>query len=179
MEATNKTYFEWLYSLVEEANPGGKPFRRLMADLHHAEFISSVPNDDNRAKDGEDLRVQFIDHYESAAQPLVGRPCTVFEMFIALAYRMKEILVGEPFEMSVGECFWMYVRGLDLEWYDDNNDYHLYGEGIEMTIKRFVERRYNYSGHGGIFPLKRAKRDQRKTEIWYQMSDYLLENHKF
>ena len=40
-----------------------------------------------------------------------------------------------------------------------------------------VERRYKRSGEGGLFPLKNAAKDQRKVEIWYQLSSYLLENY--
>lgn len=176
---TNKTYFEWLYSLIKDSNPNGKPYTFLMNQLHDTTFYSLVPNDDNRCKDGEDLRVRFMDHYESHVQPLYGRPCTLFEMLIALAYRINEIMIGEPFELSVSECFWLFIQNLDLEWYEDSPLYSKYAEKIEENIKKFLERRYTYNGHGGIFPLKKVKRDQRTTEIWYQMSDYLLEKYKF
>ena len=179
METTNKTYFEWLYSLIEPSNPDKKSYKLLMTDLHQMEYISLVPNDDNRAKDGEDLRVQFVELFESAANPLTDVPCTVFEMLIALAFRMHEIMLDEPFELSVSDCFWVFIKNLDLDWYDDLNNYHLYGEGIEINVRAFLDRRYNYNGHRGLFPLKRAKRDQRKTEVWYQMSDYLLEKYQF
>ena len=176
---TNKTYFEWLYSLIKDSNRDGKPYTFLMNQLHDTTFYSLVPNDDNRGKDGEDLRVRFMERYESHVQPLYGRPCTVLEMLIALAYRMNEIIAGEPFEMSVSECFWLFIRNLDLEWYEDSSMYGTYAEKIEGIIKKLLERRYTYNGHGGIFPLKKAKRDQRTTEVWYQMSDYLLENYQF
>ena len=176
---TNKTYFEWLYSLIKDSNRDGKSYIFLMSQLHDTTFYSLVPNDDNRCKDGEDLRVRFMDHYESHVQPLYGRPCTLFEMLIALAYRINEIMIGEPFELSVSECFWLFIQNLDLEWYEDSPLYSKYAEKIEENIKKFLERRYTYNGHGGIFPLKKAKRDQRTTEIWYQMSDYLLEKYKF
>lgn len=176
---TNKTYFEWLYSLIKDSNRDGKPYTYLMGQLHDTTFYSLVPNDDNRGKDGEDLRVRFMDRYESHVQPLYGRPCTVFEMLIALAYRMEEIMNGEPFALSVSECFWVFIRNLNLEWYADEIRYDQYAEKIEGNVKRFLERRFNYSGIGGIFPLKKAKRDQKTTEIWYQMSDYLLEKYRF
>jgi hypothetical protein len=176
---TNKTYFEWLYSLIKDSNRNGKPYTFLMNQLHDTTFYSLVPNDDNRGKDGEDLRIRFMDHYESHVQPLYGRPCTLFEMLIALAYRINEIMIGEPFELSVSECFWLFIQNLDLEQYHDETKYADYAKDVEFNIRKFLERTYDYNGIGGIFPLKRAKRDQRTTEVWGQMADYLLEKYKF
>ena len=34
-------------------------------------------------------------------------------------------------------------------------------------------------GFGGLFPLKHAKKDQRKVEIWYQLQNWLMENYEF
>ena len=181
---TNEAYFKWLGSLIKDSDQDKKPYSFLINQLHHTTFYSLVPNDDNRGKDGENLRVRFMEHYESHVQPLYGRSCTLLEMLIALAFRMNEIMIGEPFELSVSECFWLFIRNLDLEWYKDIAAYDDIFVGAEKSrleeiIQNFLERRYTYNGHGGIFPLKKAKRDQRTTEIWYQMSDYLLENYQF
>ena len=176
---TNEAYFKWLGSLIKDSDQDKKPYSFLINQLHHTTFYSLVPNDDNRGKDGENLRVRFMEHYESHVQPLYGRSCTLLEMLIALAFRMNEIMIGEPFELSVSECFWLFIRNLDLEWHYDMSEYDDHTKRIEINVKRFLERTYDYNGIGGIFPLKKAKRDQRTTEIWGQMADYLLEKYKF
>ena len=33
------------------------------------------------------------------------------------------------------------------------------------------------NGTGGLFPLKRPRVNQRRVEVWYQMSEYLMENY--
>ena len=40
-----------------------------------------------------------------------------------------------------------------------------------------LAREYSDNGHGGLFPLKNPKKDQRKVEIWYQMTEYINENY--
>jgi hypothetical protein len=39
-----------------------------------------------------------------------------------------------------------------------------------------IWRTYDRRGHGGLFPLQRSNRDQRRVEIWYQLSEYLLQD---
>jgi hypothetical protein len=46
---------------------------------------------------------------------------------------------------------------------------------VDAAVGTLVERRYSYSGDGGLFPLDYPEEDQRGIEIWYQMSAYLAE----
>jgi hypothetical protein len=64
------------------------------------------------------------------------------------------------------------INNLDMDWLDPDD--------ILDCIDRFLSRKYDYNGVGGIFPLRKgASEDQRNVEIWYQMQSYLMENYEF
>ena len=52
-----------------------------------------------------------------------------------------------------------------------------YDEGEKKKIiNRFLDRKYDRNGKGGLFTVKdRPSIDMRNIEIWYQMSWYLNE----
>jgi hypothetical protein len=47
---------------------------------------------------------------------------------------------------------------------------------VEDILNTFLWRTYDPTGVGGLFPLREPKHDQRKEELWYQLSAYLEEN---
>ena len=86
-----QTYLDWLYNKIEERTSYN--FKDFISEIDSVEFHCLIPNDDNRAEDGLQLRNQFADEqdYDLADDDLTG-PCTVLEMLIALAIRMDFIL---------------------------------------------------------------------------------------
>jgi len=54
-------YFEWLYSQVADVRirKGPRTYWNLLRQLFATEFVWHVPNDDNRAYDGRDLRFEW------------------------------------------------------------------------------------------------------------------------
>ncbi len=73
------------------------------------------------------------------------------------------------------DAFWEIWCNLGLDLYDGVD----YGtkEEVGYLIDCWVSRRYLRDGKGGCFPLRKPRRkDQRKVELWYQMSEYLGEN---
>jgi len=173
-------YFEFLCDVVGRTYE----YHLLLEHLHGIEFYSLVPNDDNRGVDGECLRELYLD--ESMAwsasrrrtneDSLVG-PCTVLEMLIGLAKRVEEDLLGSPFEHSTAECFWILIENLGLEWCDDVWIEQHGAKEVDEKVMILLERRYSYDGDGGLFPLRMAQKDQRRVEIWYQMSAWIIENY--
>lgn len=167
-------YFEWLYGKigsVRNRNPSRSHWE-LAKQLYGTEFVWFVPNDDNRAGDGKDLRVEFM--YETNLEDLdpdwLELECSVLEMLIALAIR-----VGFETSEETIEWFWRLMNNIGLrDLTDENyvNDSYLL---IESTIEKVLYRKYKRNGDGGLFPLRHAKQDQRTVELWYQMSAYLLE----
>lgn len=175
-------YFEWLYGQVgplKNRNPA-RNFWNLCRKLYTTEFIWFVPNDDNRVEDGKSLRADFLSSTDwdlnDPHDLFMSLECSIFEMLIALSMR-AEFQSGR----SSTEWFWRFMHNLELDQYTDEVYRRSVGdaidEGVEETLDRLNQRTYSRNGHGGLFPLKHAGQDQRKIELWYQMSSYLLEAH--
>ena len=171
-------YFEWLTYLVNI----DKEHTELAMILHSIKFYSIVHNDENRIEDGKLLRKIFADETLFSDYSCLDEPsCSVLEMLIALAIRMEAILEDPREGDRTVLWFWEMLDNLDLSKY--TNYIIKYGSGnsraeIKEIVHTLIERKYSRSGEGGLFPLKNPpKKDQRKVELWYQLSSYLLENY--
>lgn len=171
-------YFEWLTYVVNL----GKEHSMLARTLHNQEFVSLVKNDENRIEDGKVLRRIFEDEtLFDDYRCLDKKGCSVLEMLVGLAIRMETILEDPAEGDRTIVWFWEMLDNLKLSEYTDyaikySNTVDI-KEEIARKIANFVNRKYSRSGDGGVFPLKNAKKDQRKVELWYQLSAYLLENY--
>lgn len=170
-EPLEDLYFEWLCDLVGETE--GKPNSHvsLLREMHRVPFVWSVPNDDNRAEDGRDLRFEFRPRYELSEDAWVDLDCSMLEMIIALARRM-----AFDQDKELDDRFWLLVDNLGLSKLTDDKFRKSSPRHISETLNRINDRSYFPDGKGGLFPLEHAEEDQRDVELWYQMSAYLLEN---
>lgn len=175
-EELRKIYFDWLFDLIKR---DGKNIHRRNDDkdiahfLYEKKFYSLVPNDDNRVEDGIKLREIFLSEINKSNNnhPLNG-PCNMLEMLIALSQRMDYILYDQNIGERTSKWFWLMIENLDLQpMFSDEEVIH----ENELILDRFLERKYTFSGRGGLFPVKRTSQDQRKVEIWYQMQHYIGE----
>lgn len=177
----SSAYFEWLCDQVciDVVNLS---HWFLAKALHRKEFYWTVPNDDNRAFDGIALRDKFLEesynvNYDIDELELIEGPCTMFEMLIALANRC-EYMMAEPQIDDTVKWFWELLRNVGLDDFSDDSFIDLGGySAVYSILDRILERSYNSDGTGGLFPLKFPDKDQRKVEIWYQLSAYLIENY--
>jgi len=171
-------YFEFLCSIVDE--DGSREYDKLLKELHGIEFYSLIPNDDNRGEDGKQLRKKF-ENEEKGPQSLslsLNKPCTVLEMLIGLAYRLEFESANSHWEKTPGEWFWVLLDNLGLGWYDNKMFIQMKGATeINQKVGVFLDRHYKSDGSGGLFPLKEPQKDQRRIEVWYQMSAYIMENY--
>ena len=137
----------------------------LLRKLYKREFIWMVPNDDNRAADGRDLRYEFRDRYgfKELDPEWMGLGCSVLEMLIALSNTLAFEAEQDP-----GYWFWVLLDNLGL----DNKST---SEEINEVLETFIWRTYSRTGHGGLFPLKDTIHDQREVELWYQLCEYVIE----
>lgn len=162
-------YLEWLYDQVIVKNQR-LSYWKLLRQLYKTEFTWFVPNDGNRAEDGKALRREWADSCglePDGAWMRLG--CSFLEMLIALARRME-------FEAEETPEFWFWhlIENLGFE---DYNDHRSYPRSLVAQRLRIVnDRLYDMTGNGGLFPLRRPSKDQRRVEIWYQMSEYLLQD---
>ena len=169
-------YFDWLYDYVcKNKSHNNTTYRKLLMTLHDIEFIFSIPNDINRAKDGEYLRYRFslyIEETEGVSLPceIVG-PCSVLEMMIALAIRCEETIMDDTqYGDRTSQWFWNMINNLGIGLMTDDiydRDY------VVKKIDIFLKRQYEPNGKGGLFYIRDCQEDLATLEIWTQLCWYL------
>lgn len=168
-------YFEWLANKVVSLRAKNPEFThwKLLRQFHCTPFEWFIPNDDNRVAHGLELRVAWVreTHQENPDREWLELSCSVLEMLIALSDRLAFEAGG-----STGPWFWKLVENLDLRQYTDDIYEISIEEEVDEVLDRLINRTYDRDGSGGLFPVRQDPRDQRKVEILYQMSSYLLEN---
>lgn len=172
----DERYFAWLFSSVNHviSRDIKKSYWRLCEQLYKKPFEWFVNNDHNRAEDGRFLRESYLDNTNDYADDnWLELDCSMFELLIGVSHRAS-------FESDVlaDVWFWQLISNLELS---DFTDYkYSKNKKVELEVDdiltRVNKRTYSSDGYGGLFPLKEPDTDQRKVEIWYQMSSYLLEN---
>jgi hypothetical protein len=170
-------YFQWLCDLVQ-VNHEKASYWILAQELHKKKFKWFIPHDDNRAMDGEKLRDEFAEEMRYRNYEALETECSMFEMLIALAKRV-DIMTYEPHAGNkLEQWFWDILGNVGLTKYTDDEFYRMHGTArVDHILNTINERKYKRNGEGGLFPLHLAKKDQRKVEIWYQMSAFLDENY--
>lgn len=167
-------YLNWLYSQVGNVKIRQKirTHWSLLRQLYNTEFVAIVPHDDNRVADAIDLRYEFLAEAEDEQgdPEWTGSPCSMLELLIVLAR-----LLAFEMDDNAQVWFWHLIEVLELEHFNDREYDDAAQEAVERTIDRVIWRTYSSNGHGGLFPLHKADRDQRKVELWYQLNAYLLE----
>lgn len=133
-----------------------------------------IPNDDNRMEDGKALRQTFINEQgtDGIDAYWLELGCSVLEMLIALAGRASYDTNKEP-----GEWFWIFMQNLRIDKYSDARWNSKASRDVDRKLDAMIYRTYSPTGRGGLFPLRTGVEDQRKVELWYQMSSYLIESH--
>lgn len=173
----DEKYFTWLY---EKVRPEGKeliPYMTVCALAHRIIFDWSVPNDDNRAAEGKELRYEFEEEFgieRPRNTEWMGLDASIFEMIVALTRRCDFFI-----EIGCDHWFDIFMQNLKLEPYNDV--VYQYGDErhVEKILRKFNNRAYSSLGKGGLFPLKSSIHDQRQVELWYQMSEYMTENRMY
>jgi hypothetical protein len=173
-EPLEELYFQWLYRQVAPPRmktPADSHWSLLLR-MHNTEFTYFVPNDDNRAVDGQYLRYEFLDSLPPARQladeDWMRIGCSMLEMLIALSRRLSFYTGG-----ASSNWFWHLVDNIGLK--DCNDARPCSEETIDRALRRVIDRTYDREGNGGLFPARGTKLDQRQVEIWDQMNHYLLE----
>lgn len=169
-------YFDWLCKIVlGNYQVKGVSYNRLIQYLYSREFTYSISMDGNRYEDGINLRYRFGDEngYSDAEvnATLDDRPCSVLEMMIALCLRCEEHIIGEDsYGDRTGQWFWGMILNLGLSSMTDQKYDQYY---VKAVVDRFLDRKYEPNGKGGLFTIRRPKYDMRDAEIWYQAMWYL------
>lgn len=172
----NRPYFRWLCKRVYRRSEYN--YRWLLQLLNNREFYWSVPNDDDRLKDGLTLREIYADTHPSFLPVDRSEPCSILEVLIALADRIEYILADDAKGDRTAKWFWMMIKNLGLEQFHDSSfDDQRTHTTINYILTQFVNRTYDRQGHGSLFPSKKPDKNLARVEIWYQMMAYLDENY--
>jgi hypothetical protein len=146
---------------------------KLFKILHTTEFVWLLSGDDNRAADGVELRIEFLLEGDIPDQPdWLSLGCSILEMLIGFSRRAQFVT-----DVPAKEWFWEFIENLGLKDFNDGSEFD--PEEVKTILDQFIWRTYDRNGVGGIFPINGATPDQRKVEIWYQFSDYLVDKDRF
>lgn len=169
--AIRHQYFKWLVLQIGDTTVDDiEPVCTLM---HQKEFVWFVANDDNRIQDALDLRLEYL--YEenlpvpSDALRLVH--VSVLEVLVALSRRMEFFVNGHSNHWA-----WVLMEHLGLDKYRGRITPRR-RENVDQILEKLVWRQYEADGSGGFFPLAWPNEDQRKIEIWYQLQNWIGEQH--
>lgn len=175
-------YFEWLLTQLD--SDGVSDEVAYVSDLlHNCPFQRRIGHDINRAKDGANLRKDFlnqmheVDFDPHVTNDLLMLECSWFEMLVALSQHLDYLYDG-----GVEARFLELVSNLGLEetisFYPrraevlGEQDQELVCSVTSCVDNNEIDRR----GRGGIFPLQTNKHpDQREMEIWDQQAAYFTE----
>lgn len=169
-----KEYYDYLRNIIQLDSD----YNNLIDYLYSTEFKTVVPDDNNRAIDGMDLRYRFL--YEAGADEqsamiikdteLAG-PCTVLEMMIALAIKMDEELLYD-WELGPRQHIWFYqmLKSMHIDKYTNDRfeDILVYKAVTDMMLYNIAA-----NGSGGLFTFRNVDIDARDLSIWYQMNHYV------
>lgn len=178
MPPIDHQYLEWLYSRVASVENINltRQYTKLFGIFFTEEFIWIHPRDANFAQYGIELREVFVEQTGISLRGNSGflrdEPCSVLELFIALANKLSD---DDPEEREPAYWFWEMMENLGFR---NLNDAKIKPEDeplIRTILQYVMERRYNRKGEGGLFPLQRTRKDQTKVELLYQLEAYLAE----
>lgn len=167
-------YFVWLGEKVGLFREG-ESYWLLGRALHKKAFYWTVPNDDNREEDGKMLRYEFMAEHSYPQVNYIDGQVSVLEVLIALAMKIEVYQTEDSSGTETSEWFWIMLGNLGLVEYTDKNYANNSVAQVEEILNMFLDRSYDQYGNGSLFPIPGSKKDLRTVEIWYQVSQYIIE----
>lgn len=178
MNELSSMYHDWLCDLVSDGFDFKNNYSMLLKALDSKSFTYIHPMDSNRYADGVDMRYRFGDEYNIPdsviCEELDIRDCSVLEMMVALSVRCEEAIMHDPDKGDTTHIwFQTMLKNLGIICFTDSSfDAHR----VDYAIDRFLDRRYDSHGDGGLFYVQDPPDDMRNIDIWYQMCHYLNES---
>ena len=167
--ADMSTYIRWV--LKDKLRLTEKEIKEnfmLVSALAKVEFVWRHPFDENRAKDGLELRDDFEYETGEFLDKSSGLPgyCTFFEMLAGLAIRCENQLMRNSLEGDrTSKWFFEFLDNLEI-----------------LGCKRsdIIEKRCEdfMAGKFEMFPLK-DKNSMRNEQIWKKLMAYINENYVY
>lgn len=172
-DAIINDYFDWLCDQIcNHRERKHISFDKLLIRLHCIEFKYLIPMDEDRARDGVNLRWRYSWErgYEHVPACL-NEPCSVLEMMIALSLYCEENIMDDPnIGNRTGQWFWNMIVNMGLGGMVDRNFDKRY---VTEVVDRFLKREYEPNGKGGLFKIDNCEYDVRDMDIQRQLCRYL------
>lgn len=178
----SQLYLEWLLRLINADNYKDKSYIKLCSLLNKIPFEPVMKLDENRSSDVQSLlRETYIqsqsDWYRlnnDEIMEIPTWPVSFLELIISLAMRIDLDFMREINGIDNTRIyFWILVRNLGILEFDDEH----WGEDAIISIVNRLnivqERKYDFNGNGGLFPLENAEIDQRNVQIWNQLCQFV------
>lgn len=170
----DELYFKWIIERLKI--PKGEidkehvdAFTLRMKELDKIPFTFTIHTDYNREFDGKRLRTEY--YGEDLPNYILDAPVTVLEVLVGLAIRICEEVLGDD---NSWDLFGLMLLNLGILKEDGGTCKE---EEIDEIIKKWLSREFDFNGVGSPFPLTKNDEgvDQRKIDIWQQLSLYLDE----
>lgn len=149
------SYFEWLLSQVECDEQLGELLDAMTYSWH---FIL----DENRSAGGLELRKIYGLEYSVDLDDVKTGPCSVLEMFVALAMRFSENA-----DISVSKAFHEMISNLQ----------EVNSNSLKVTIQEWMNGNFSPDGYGSPFILQYYTGDARDLDVWTLMTIYISEHY--
>lgn len=169
-------YLRWIYDrVITDDMYKGASYRQLFNCLYRMPFRPINPMDENRERDGIDLRYHFGEAmgipYPEIAATLDDRPCSFLEMMAALAFRCEDQIMADD---AYGDrASWWFFKMMESSGLVEMNDINFRQARVEYIVARINALEYADDGRGGLFYVPTTNLIMPKTDIWYQMMEYL------
>ena len=174
----SQAYYNWLAYDILQSRPNWFPVLKV---LHSRDYLPILIMDDSRAKDGINLRDIYMSHINGSyaivqgSNPWGDIPCSMLEMMVALAMRMKEEFYSEYddiFDMlTIIFASMLSSLGINVDTITEDE--------LNQKIDIFMCRQYEPTGRGSLFNLtgKTFDIDWRDPPIWNQMLAWVSTKH--
>ena len=177
-------YLCYLMNRAQVDAEGGRGYLELCRVMQDTNFLPILEMDDNRCEDCRELRADYAELYddEEAADildGLYGETCTMMELTVVLAEKMRYNLEDSEYEAGTGKWFLEMLENCGLTEYDneqfeENEDSE---DQVRTILTTLIFRKIGWDGEGSYFPLRWPKQDQRYVELIIQMNNYIEENY--
>lgn len=171
----NELYFKWICSIIFPDEQLRNNYMNVLRLLYDTTFEYILALDENRQKDGIDLRYHFSYAckipFDIVSISFDRNSCSILEMMTALAKRCEEDIMSDLIHGDrTHEWFLIMFNNLGLYNYTDESwNVNSYYE-VKNILRKFMFREYNSDGtNGGLFIYHNPAYDLRNMQLWDQM----------
>lgn len=184
-------YLRWLGDYIRA---DWDTYSHLLWILYNRPFTYVDAIDQNWVAHGLSLRDEYMGKVPMETLPvgIVGNPCTVLEVLIAMAEKMEEHLTDVEYGDRTALWFWEIIDNLGLKKFTDQSIWdskmmdieyqelnYIFDDEpqINKIIDVFLNREYGPNGLGGAFPIESGRWNQAREALIFQLGHYVAEKY--